>query len=341
MRYNSRIPRYLSTYRNDEARLIYDLALRGESLAFVGIAGVGKSNLVNFLRERTLQPGGKFTEQLHFPIVDATYWEGTPVSLWRIMLNALNRATEGLSESPGAGKIIRLSEEERLFSRIQRQVGWICRKLGHQVMFVLDDFDRGFEVGPLAMLERLNGLRSEGNRGFLSYVIFTKRLPHVLGRNHDLEYKSKFYDLFRHNIYALEPYSPDDARQMLMHLNEGADNLLSDQNLIHIHQLAGGHARLLKIVFEIWVNNAPLDRDPFEYFANHADVQQECRRILSNLHEHEQLVAVLTTQDRDTIEHEPVIDHLVRRGVLVRQDPITCFSPIVGQFLSGYELEGY
>ena len=44
------IPRYQPTFRKDEIELITRLASRGESVGLVGVAGVGKSNIVNFLR---------------------------------------------------------------------------------------------------------------------------------------------------------------------------------------------------------------------------------------------------------------------------------------------------
>ena len=92
-------PRYQPTYRVDEINLILRFASRGESLGLVGIAGVGKSNLVNFLRDiqhNALQLEQEI-EHLHFPIVDLTYWEGTASSLWKMMLDALNQTTQAAS----------------------------------------------------------------------------------------------------------------------------------------------------------------------------------------------------------------------------------------------------
>ena len=77
-------------------------------------------------------------------------------------------------------KIIPISEEERVLNTLQDRLKGVCQKLGHQVMFVLDDFDMVLKTGPLTMLERLNGLRSEGNRGFLSYLVFDNSM--VSGR---------------------------------------------------------------------------------------------------------------------------------------------------------------
>jgi hypothetical protein len=332
--------RYQTSYRQNEMELIVRSALRGESLAFVGLAGIGKSNIVNFLREidtRAPQLGGKMA-RLQFPIVDATYWQQTPVSLWKIMLDALEQTTENLSPPPLDEKIIPISEEERVLNTLRSRLRWLCQELKQQVMFVLDDFDTAFAVGPLPMLERLNGLRSEGNREMLSYLIFTKRLPHVLGRSFNLENESKFYDLFRHNIYALEPYSAEDAFQMLKHLNEVAANPLRERDLAEVRQLAGGHARLLKIVFDVWAGQGMAGVNPLTYLVEQSDVQQECRRILLGLHEEEQTVLKRVAQDAATPADQDILDHLTRRGVLTT-DTRKIFSPLLAQFLARYAEE--
>jgi ABC-type dipeptide/oligopeptide/nickel transport system ATPase component len=332
------IPRYQHTYRIDEINLIIRLARRGESLGFVGMAGVGKSNIVNFLRH--VQQNAPQVEQdvkrLHFPIVNSAQWPGTPDSLWKMMVEALDQATTELSPPQEDRKVIPFSGDERAFKTLQTRLKWLCQELGHQVMFVLDDFDRVLEVGPLAMLEQLDGLRSDDNREFLSYLVFTKRLPHILGQNHPLENKSKFYDLFRPNIYALEPYTQNDAMQMLRHLNGVAGNPLSDSDLEQIYQLVGGHARLLKLVFNIWVEEK-LSGIRTTYFAEKPDIKQECERILLNLHDQEREVALLLVRGLAKAEHQDIINHLTRRGMLVKTEPMTWFSPLMAQILGNYQ----
>jgi len=333
------IPRYHPTFRLDEIDLILRFALRGESLGFLGVAGVGKSNLVNFLRD--IQKNAPQVKQdvtrLHFPVVDTPQWPGTPNSLWKMMLEALNQVTRELSPPPELKKIIPISEDERAFKALHDRLQWICQDLGHQVMCILDDFDRALEIGPLEMLERLNGLRSEGNRDYLSYLVLTKKLPHVLGQTYDLENKSKFYYLFRNNIYALEPYKRDDALQMLRHLNNNAESPLSDSQLEQIYRLAGGHPGLLRLVFKVWIEDA-ISSTRTSYLVSKPDIQQECQRVLANLHAHEQNVALRVARGQQTPEDHDVIDHLARRGLLVEAYPPKWFSPLMARFLSTYEL---
>ena len=329
------VPRFGSHYRQDEISLVCRHALSGESLCFVGVAGTGKSNMLKYLRddrENKRQYLGDAVDRVHFPMVDTTVWEGTPLSLWRLMLDALETLLAPLSPPPLGSRPGPRTEEGQVMGCIEQRLTWACQELGQQVMFLFDDFDRAFVSGPLSMLEQLNRLRG-GNRERLSYCVFTRKLPHILGREHNLAGQCKFYDLLRHNIYALGLYTEEDARLMLRHLNAVAGAPLSRTQLRQIEELAGGHARLLKVLFDLWAATPPPAIDTTAYLASQPDVEQECRRILDGLHRHEQEVARRLARGTATGEDQAVVDHLARRGLLVRGSGIRWFSPLFERFL--------
>ena len=333
-------PRYQPTYRQTEIKVICDCARQGQSLCLLGVAGTGKSNITNFLR---VDPYGYKAHYLgdqstrfHFPVVDGNTWDETPQGLWKLMLVALNEATRQLDQPEPDAKLIQFSEEQKAFSDLKTHVDWFCQKLDQQVMFILDDFDKVLEVGPLAMLEQLNALRSSGNRNKLSYLLFTKKLPHILGRAHPLKGTAKFYDLISTHIYALSLYNHDDARQMLVHLNELAGKSLTTRELAVLESLAGGHARLLRLIFELWRDDAPETADFVSFFAAKNDIHDECQRILRGLHQDEQAVALRVARDQQTADDQDVIDHLMRRGLLVNSGKLEWFSPVFAAFLRSY-----
>ena len=330
-------PRYTASYRRNEIGLICRAAQGGDSLCLVGIAGTGKSNITNFLHSDPYaykpQYLGKETGAIHFPVVDGNTWDGTQEGLWRQMVDALSGTIEHLDQPLPDAKITQLTEGQRAYSDLRRWVNWLCQQQDQKVMFILDDFDPVIRQGPLAMLEQLNALRSDGNRERLSYLLFTKRLPHILGRQHPLQGNSKFYDLFSHHIYALGPYDPDDEHQMLLHLNDGIGKALRQQELATIKSLAGGHARLLKILFDLWRTDPPTTGHPLAHFLQKSDVSEECNRILKGLHPEEQTVLIRLAHSHERAEDEIVIDHLVRRGVLQCSDETTWFSPLFYAFV--------
>ena len=325
--------RYRPTYRADELRLIGSLVERGESLGFVGIAGIGKSNLVNSLRDagRMAAYLGAAASRVHFASVDATTWQKTPSSLWTLMAASLEALTPQWPAPAVDGAAIPFAEEERALQRLRNRLRVVCQEQQQQAVFVLDDFDGIFEAGPLAMLEQLNSLRSEGNRGRLSYLVFSKRLPHVLGRQHNLETGCKFYDLFCQHIYALEPYTASDAQQMLTYLNDKANRPLVHKDLAVIGGLSGGHSGLLKILFNLWSQEGCPANGRDVYFAGKADVQHECERIFAGLHAAERKAAVRVAQGRAADPH--IVGHLVRRGLVSSSSPPTWFSPVMAHYL--------
>lgn len=328
--------RYLPTYRQDELRLIFDYARRGESLCYVGIAGIGKSNIVTILNHDDAfrrQYLNEEADKIHFPRVDGNTWDATPTGLWRLMLDRLQVATAHLPTPSIDPKIISLNEEDTYRRRLQMQINHVCQVLRHKLMFVLDDFDIMFKKGPLHMLEQLDTFRSDGNKGCLSYLIITKQLPTVLGRQLGLEQRSKFYDLFRMNIFALTPYQREDALHMLHYLNQQANSPLSRWELIQIHHLCGGHARLLKTVFEAWLKQPPATANLVKYFADSPDVHQTCERIFIGLHRQEQEAALLIAHNRQNEVNPLTIDHLRLRGLLSGADNLEWCSPLWAEFL--------
>jgi hypothetical protein len=122
---------------------------------------------------------------------------------------------------------------------------------------------------------------------------------------------------------------------MLVHLNNLAGKSLNNKDVTQIRGFAGGHAGLLKAVFDIWIEEPPQDSDVLSYLASKPDVQQECRRILVHLHEQERQAAVLVARKQHTQDHQDTIDHLVRRGLLSESG--AWFSPLFERCLLTYE----
>jgi hypothetical protein len=327
------VNRYLPTYRRAEMELIAHCARSGQSLCFVGVAGSGKSNITNFLRHDPygykLDLLGADTSRILFPRIDGNSWQRTPQSLWSLLLADAEKLAEPFAAPAPDPKVLVISDEPRLTTLVE----WLCQKKGQQVMFILDDFDSVLETGPPNMLDRLYAMRNAGNQDRLSYLIFTKKLPHILGRAHPLAGKSKFYDLFKSHIYALKPYNDDDARHMLDYLNEKEGRPLNGSVLANIQHLAGSHGSLLKTLFDMWRRDRPSLNESAQVFAALPDVRAECLRILQNLHDQEQEVALRLVRGQAQPGDQETIDHLARRG-LVKSAPLRdWFSPVMAEFM--------
>jgi hypothetical protein len=336
------VTRYPPTYRQDELRLIYDMALLGQSVCFVGTAGIGKSNLVRYLRDRIHVDRYLSTDligRIHFVDVNAIVWEGRGDHLWQLMYQGLLRATRNVT-LPSVENSSLTGSEGDVLSLLKMRLEVLCQHLQNQVMFILDDFDQVIAKGPLPLLEQLSDFRSGGNRDRLGYLIITKKLPHVLGRDHGVE-NSNFYKLFRNYVFALEPHNDRDALQMLQYLNSRAPKPIEEGYLRQILALAGGHAGLIKAVFDLWcVEGKPATSNLVAYYADKQNVQMECRRILHGLHRQEQEAAIAVARGQQKPEHADTIVHLARRGLLTNLTNFEWFSPLMARFLSAYGAPG-
>jgi hypothetical protein len=329
-------PRYPPHYRQDEIQMICEYASTGRSLCLVGVAGVGKSNIINLLRYDPYGYKSQYLPDLRkilFPVVDGNAWNGQPQHLWELMLEDLIQATRHLPEPPANPKIVQLLEEQRIFSALRARVEWLTSEQALQVMFLLDDFDRALVQGPLSMLEQLSALRKAGNRNHLAFLVLTKNLPQVLGRRLPLDNRSQFYTLFKNDIYALEPYEHEDTQQMLLFLNENAGRPLRSRELTIIgEKLSGGHAGLARTLFELWRQNAPDPEDGLvDHFSATQEVQDECRRIVEQLHPDERRAAAQLARGGQ-IEGE-MAAYLERRGLLATAEQIRWRSPLLRDFL--------
>lgn len=335
------IPRYDKHYRAAEIRHICDYARRGLSTCFVGIAGSGKSNIVNFLSKDEYgyraQYLGEDNDRVLFPVVIGNRWKETALHLWEMMLAALRTAAPDLS-APAPLHLELLSPEEQRFAQLKAEVAFVCQQQKMQVMFILDDFDEILAKAPFDMLEALHELRYD-QRERLSYLIFTKRLPHLLRQESPINGRSKFYDLFSNAIYALEPYSDTDTRQMLHHLNEQTNEALSEDELAAIQAQSGGHARLIYLLFHLWSEEHPPITVPLSYFLSHPQasaIRSECQRILDGLHPEEQAVAIRLAQGRETPADAPVVNHLLVRGLIKAGGWNEWSIPLLAEFLRNH-----
>jgi hypothetical protein len=259
--------------------------------------------------------------------VDINRWQETPVHLWHLMLEAVQGVAADLPQPP-ANTVVPMSEEERISQRLENHLKWICQHQQQQLVFVFDDCDRLLTSGPLSMINNLNTLRDDGNPGKLSYLLFTKRLPHVLGRGIGLG-TAKFYDLIKRSVFALGLYAPADTRQMVKYLNAQAGSPLESGDRFQVEFFGGNHSGLIRTVFATWLQTTPDRQDYLRFFATQPDIQAECHRILRSLHDAERASAIRFAQGRATPEDSSFLAHLMRRGLLTESNPPQWFSPLM------------
>jgi hypothetical protein len=313
----SSLPRFAPDYRGDELALITDYARRGLSCAFIGVAGIGKSNLLNCLRQRYSRltaPDGTDIA-LQTVIVDCHDWNGDQADFWRLLRRETEKALAPTNVIPLTGDPV---TRDNLI--IRQLVSAFCQQPQQRLLLVFDDADKLLRRGPLELLEQLRTLRDE-NRDVLAFLLFVNRLPHRLGHAINLPHASKFYQLFASRIFALRPYNQADAWHMLRFLNAQAAQPLANSTLRLIYQLVGGHASLLKLVHEHYLSNPPSSPNPIGDLLAQPAIREGCERIFRSLHRHEQQVLwMLTHAQTPAAGDTPALILLRRRGLLLEPD---------------------
>lgn len=316
--------RHSKAYRSEEITLITECARQGQSCAFVGIAGVGKSNItVNLRHDHTILVCADLDAplQIRYLNIDCNDWDGTLAGWWRLLHENIQSEWEGISAGP--------QDEDYII--IRKTLKNICRQPNGRAVIILDDCDRVLDQAPPALTNKLRTLRDD-NRDRLSYLLFTKRLPQRLGPPDHRLCDGMFFQLFHNHIFTLRPYNERDAMHMLAFLNARASISLGTSTLRTLYHLSGGYAALIRTMFETYETQPPPNPDLLTHFSNQTDVQNVLRRLLSYLHRHEQYVLYrLAHKQALQVDDAPALELLRKRGVL--QDDAKPFSPILTQYL--------
>jgi hypothetical protein len=320
------LPRHSPEYRCEEIALITEFARQGQSSAFVGIAGVGKSNISTCLqRDHTVLfcPDLDTHLQIRYLNVDCNDWDGTIGGCWRLLRENMENAWGGIATT---------SNDEYLI--VRRTMKNACQQPHSRVVIILDDCDRALDKALPALANKLRTLRDD-NRDRLSYLLFTKHLPQRLGPADNRLRDGMFFQLFHSHIFTLRPYNERDAMHMLAFLNARASISLEADDLRSLYHLSGGYAALIRTLFETYETQPPPNPDLLTHFSHHADVQSVLRRLLNYLHRHEQSVLHrLAHRQKLRAEDAPALDLLKKRGVL--QDDAEPFSLILTQYLRNH-----
>ena len=93
--------------------------------------------------------------------------------------------------------------------------------------------------------------------------------------------------------------------------------------------LAGGHAGLVKVLFNAWLTEGEPQSPLVSHFAEHPGVQAEWQRIMDGFHRDEQQAIIALARDPHPTPDKDMLRHLVHRGVLTSADPVKWFSPLI------------
>jgi hypothetical protein len=321
----------------------------GESCSLIGVASIGKSNLLRFLMQPDVRQHylGQDWEQYLFVLIDRN--KLAKVSDWGVLELFLHEIVGSLEKAENAERWAPLIERfdkhysevvgsrDRLLAQryLSRWLGAIANSADLRFAFLLDDFDDVMEQLDQALFLNLRALRDD-NRYRVSYLFFTRRLLTHLREDMETTLES-FYELFSHCVHPLTPYKPADAREMVNRLMARNQIPLSEPIIAHLLKVSGGHSGLLRAAFEIVQGLSPDQaRSALRRSSENYGIEVECEKIWNSLTEGEREVLLRAARFRQQAESEDVFArHLRFKGLLVTSEngESELFSPAFAGWL--------
>lgn len=331
------LERYPITYRKEIVRTLMQKSQRSESACLVGLAGVGKSNLMTFLaqeevRQRYLPENWQHT---HFLGVVCKAGTQEPDVIFKAILD------EALSliEKIEPGTSLDSTPGQSLLQTLRNALNFLCLTHQHRVIFVLDEFEEAIRNQPFELFDSLRSLRDDHRTtGAVQFVVITHRLPQLIFGQPPF-HTSRLYSILRDNIYPLPPYSTEDAEWMLHDLCRKKDR--ADLSPLAVRELlanSGGHGELLRAIFEDLEPDFDVANQRLSGLVEKASrTRTSCQRIWTHLHYDEQAALRKLSVGRIVVPEWAVYLH--RRGLITTEAPDgLIFSPVFGRYIQLHHL---
>jgi hypothetical protein len=341
------------SFRDELAPHVFAAVRAGWSVALVGPAGLGLSNLLRFLADARVAAhylAGPSEAVSTLPVfVEADRWLDPAAvfpELARALLGAARAGDLPRAEQAAVRRLVAEAQADPLpaaSAPLAAALHALCDGHGRRVLFFCDDFDAALLRLPGPLLRELRSLR-DAHKYRLAYVLGLRREPARLlmttqsapaqGPPSDLGH-SKFIELFDHHTFPVRPYTPADSRLALERKSLAWQPPLTPDEAEALHRLAGGHARLLIAALIHWENRRHLPWANVERGLQ-ADpaVAAACRALLDDLSLGEQLALWQLAHDEtgDDSSTDAALARLRLRGLAVGGPP-SVFSKLLEQYL--------
>jgi DNA-binding winged helix-turn-helix (wHTH) protein len=256
-----------SNYRDEEVQQLLKLLQAGESVSLIGLSGMGKSNLLGFLKHHEI-PEAKhgFVSILidcnRLPKLDAVnFFQLASSQLRQILKSPIAEEEENLGHS---------------FDDFNRVIAVFMVTSSKTLALLLDGFDDLARTADRAFFNQLRSLR-DTYKYRLNYLLATRQpLKTITGSDKIRE----FEDLVVANQIWLRPLSLEDAHWTIKRFEERLDLHFDHDAIQNLLLLSGHHPGLLKALAAAWSNGNP--DDPASWL-NHASVYRECELLWEDL----------------------------------------------------------
>ena len=336
-------PEHPLSYRKEELQRLFGCIESVDSFFVFGGASAGKTRLLDFIMREDVQQhylGNQYQDTWLVRVDLNRHHANEDWNFYELLISSLMLSCS--QHENGAEIFAQLVDldrqvlESRDFLRALRlfelAVHMLCKNLGINVCFLLDEFDEMYKNMPKEIFAQLRGVR-DANKYHVCYGLFLRDLPERLRTPSDNE---SFYELVSQRMIGLGPYNYDDAIRVLQQMEERREFPLSAQWRDVFVQVSGGHPGLLSALLSLKINlaNRNEQMEDRNWLANQEIIKDECDKLWMSLAEDEQLGLLATVRGMPDQISQQALKLITAKGILQKKgDGYIVFSPIFKLYL--------
>lgn len=325
-----------STYRQKEMETIARWIEAGDSGAVIGLAGVGKSNLLRFLGrhpenlQQYLAPQSRVVIPIPLDINDLP--AADLATVYRSILRAFYERKTVFPEAlqPVIEDLFQENKHQQdpfLPQTALRQIFSRLDEARIRVVLVMDRFGYFCRIAPPRLFNTLRGLRDNSKKS-LSYLV---GLRQEIGDIPDADNLDELFELLDGNTCWVGAFSREDGERMIEEETDISAMRTSAQQINQILELTGGYPALLKSVCRWWraTPNKPNLREWSLALRDYRSVQNRLQELWDDLTQEEQLVLSELEEERRKparktsraldAQHRSLLEQLAVKGLCYKQ----------------------
>jgi hypothetical protein len=331
------------SYRKEVLQRLFGCIKSVDSFFVIGGASSGKTRLMDFITREEVQEyylGNRAPTTWLIRVDLNRHHANEGWNFYELLISSLmlgcNQYENGADIFKQLVDLDRQVLESRDFLRALRlfelAVHMICKNLGIDICFLLDEFDEMYSKLPKEIFDQLRGVR-DANKYHVCYGLFLRDLPERLRAPSDNE---SFYELVSQRMIGLGPYSYNDAIRVLQQMEERREFPLTAQWRDAFVVAGGGHAGLMQALLSTRINLSKENEKMKDasWVVKQEFIKDECDKIWGSLAKEEQAGLLEALRGNFESITPKILKLLTAKGILQNKgDGHEIFSPIFKLYL--------
>lgn len=305
---------YPDSTRQKEIALLIPYLEKGLSSQLIGLAGVGKSNILRLLsynKDVRFKNFGDYEKFLHFTYIDCSEIKGRPLlDITKFILLSLSFSLGErrlIEESKKVNAFLEeglaLHDELILFQSLKKSLDYLSIEKKLTVNILFDKFESILPNIDAQFFTNLKILRNHSKYRFGSIFSLTRPLEELV----EDALLSDFHDLIVGNEIYVSIFDPVGIDFRVSYIEKAARVSLKKELKEQVVMITGGHARLTKHAIESLSAEEETPQNLEEFLLKKPAVEKALSDLWKNLLPAEQLALKSSISYENAIEKHPYL----------------------------------